>query len=464
MVRRFGGRHRGTIFEKLAAVRQRESVAEYVREFEILVAQADGVTEEQLLGYFFAGLQEELRDLVRPYDPRDLLTAMERARDVEQSGLVSRVIKGGAGSKGGPTWGKYAVSGGTVASTEIYRGPSGGRTSSNGGMGQKKEATTRTAGSKIESTSGGGGLNCGVRTLPYSKYLKRREEGRCFHYGGPYSPGHRCAERSFKVMIMGADDDEEDAETMEEAEQCCMELSVYSAEGVTQSNTMKLAGWVRERRIIVLIDSGASHNFISAHLVDELRLEKEETPPYRVCLGDGQRKETQGCCKGLSVALEGAEVREDFYIFDLGGVDVVLGVAWLAKLGEIRVDWKKMTLKYGSADAEVVIRGDNTLMKKLITPEMLQKEAEIETVAVVWSLNKAETAEGQLREEDLTIMQKQNLEEILQEFEVVFEEVQGLPPTRRVDHQITLKEGTEPVNVRPYRYPHLMKTEIEKQV
>lgn len=53
MVKRFGGRHRGTIFEKLAAVLQKGSVEEYVQELEIPVAHATGVTKEQLLGYFF---------------------------------------------------------------------------------------------------------------------------------------------------------------------------------------------------------------------------------------------------------------------------------------------------------------------------------------------------------------------------------------------------------------------------
>lgn len=57
-------------------------------------------------------------------------------------------------------------------------------------------------------------------------------------------------------MIMGADDNEEEAETGEEPQQRCMELPVYSAEGITQSNTMKLAGWIRDRRIVVLIDTG----------------------------------------------------------------------------------------------------------------------------------------------------------------------------------------------------------------
>ena len=52
----------------------------------------------------------------------------------------------------------------------------------------------------------------------------------------------------------------------------------------------------------------------------------------------------------------------------------------------------------------------------------------------------------------------------MQEFSDLFTEPMGLPPTREVDHDITLKEGTEPINVRPYKYTHYQKNEIEKQV
>ncbi|KAG9450237.1 hypothetical protein H6P81_010202 [Aristolochia fimbriata] len=40
----------------------------------------------------------------------------------------------------------------------------------------------------------------------------------------------------------------------------------------------------------------------------------------------------------------------------------------------------------------------------------------------------------------------------------------GLPPARSHDHQITLLPNTPTVNVRPYRYPHAHKTEIETVV
>lgn len=40
----------------------------------------------------------------------------------------------------------------------------------------------------------------------------------------------------------------------------------------------------------------------------------------------------------------------------------------------------------------------------------------------------------------------------------------GLPPMRQIDHKNQLKEGTGPINVRPYRYLHAQKNEIEKLV
>lgn len=53
---------------------------------------------------------------------------------------------------------------------------------------------------------------------------------------------------------------------------------------------------------------------------------------------------------------------------------------------------------------------------------------------------------------------------LLQNFQGVFTEPQGLPPRRSHDHGIPLKEGAQPVCVRPYRYACFQKDEFEKIV
>jgi hypothetical protein len=48
-------------------------------------------------------------------------------------------------------------------------------------------------------------------------------------------------------------------------------------------------------------------------------------------------------------------------------------------------------------------------------------------------------------------------------FQLVFAEPTSLPPTRAHDHQIILK-SSQPINVCSYRYPYILKAEIEKLI
>ena len=164
-----------------------------------------------------------------------------------------------------------------------------------------------------------------------------------------------------------------------------MELSLFSAGGLTQNNTMKLQGDINGRKVLILIDSGASPNFVSAQF-DIIGINGRRYPPYCVRLGDGHKKQTQGCCKGVELNLEDHVVKKTFFLFELGGVDVILGVEWLASLGEVKVNWNTLTMSFNVARKVVHILGDPTLTKRIVTPQALLKETEIEAVSLVWEL------------------------------------------------------------------------------
>lgn len=57
-----------------------------------------------------------------------------------------------------------------------------------------------------------------------------------------------------------------------------------------------------------------------------------------------------------------------------------------------------------------------------------------------------------------------DVQTLLEEFKSVFQIPENLPPPRGFDHHIHLLPNATPVNVRPYRYPHYKKTEMEKMV
>lgn len=92
---------------------------------------------------------------------------------------------------------------------------------------------------------------------------------------------------------------------------------------------MKLRGLLNGTAILVMIDSGASYNFLSQELAEKLNLPVNTSAGFRVCLGDGRCSPILGKCSNLTLSLGRCSVTTDFYVFGLGGIDAILGVEWL---------------------------------------------------------------------------------------------------------------------------------------
>ena len=101
---------------------------------------------------------------------------------------------------------------------------------------------------------------------------------------------------------------------------------------------MKLEGYLQEVPILLLIDSEASHNYLTKELVILLDLPISETKQYVISLWDGSKRTSQGMCEGLVIKVGKNSLRLDAYILDLGGIDVILGVEWLETLGLVKSD------------------------------------------------------------------------------------------------------------------------------
>lgn len=98
---------------------------------------------------------------------------------------------------------------------------------------------------------------------------------------------------------------------------------------------------------MVLLDCGRSHIFISQELINRCELPKEATLPCAVELGDGHKVRCQGKCQELILEVQGQQIQQDFFVFLLSGVDIVLGFEWLASIAEVRADFGNPGLTIG---------------------------------------------------------------------------------------------------------------------
>ncbi|XP_052203652.1 uncharacterized protein LOC127808947 [Diospyros lotus] len=319
-------------------------------------------------------------------------------------------------------------------------------------------------------------LVSGKQSTPPFKRLRenelqaKRAKGLCFRCDEKYSIGHRCKNKELQVMVIyeeergeeeGTKPDEameasgEWEDTVKEGEM--VELSLNSVVGLTPPQTMKIKGTIEGQEVIVLIDNGASHNFIVADLVQKLGLVRMPTRGYGVIMGSGMAIQGAGVCKRVPLLLQNVKIVEDFLPLELGSSNVILGMKWLATLGETQVDWGSLIMRFKVGDTAITLHGDPSLSKTLVTMKSMMKAFRKGGEGVLLEL-------GCLTAEAVEVDIPDSLQEVLSDFEAVFEEPRGLPPHRRRDHTITLQPGVPPVSVRPYRYPHLLKIEIEKLV
>jgi len=219
-------------------------------------------------------------------------------------------------------------------------------------------------------------------------------------------------------------------------------------------STLRLEASINGVFVVVLVDSGASHNFIFPHVVAALGLEMENEKPIGVQLGDGHKIPTLGRCKPVTIQFGNFHTVVIPHVLELGGLDMILGVAWLQEFGKVTFDWKNRVISFNWMGYPVELQGQKT-----------ERRCQIEMVASLQSLMAQRTQKNYLGiDRGLSITQLNEVQQVLSTFQEIFKEPKGLPLARKISHGIELYKEVGPVSVRPYKYPYHHKEEIEKQV
>ncbi|PNY13745.1 hypothetical protein L195_g010411 [Trifolium pratense] len=140
-----------------------------------------------------------------------------------------------------------------------------------------------------------------------------------------------------------------------------LQLSLQSREGLTTNKSFNVWAEKDGRKVMTLIDTRATSNFISAKLVKEVGIELEGAPIYVIEVRTGERVRNRGVCKELNFKILGVAFQQNIFLMELGGIEMVLGIDWLASLGDIEASFKKLILKWENEGNSFSIQGDPAL-------------------------------------------------------------------------------------------------------
>ena len=110
------------------------------------------------------------------------------------------------------------------------------------------------------------------------------------------------------------------------------------------------------------------------------------------------------------------------------------------------------------------LQGDCELVPEQAQLHCIRRMVATNSIAEVYSLQLMEPDVVPKSMLDLPVTMEPELALLLHTYSVVFDTPSSLPPQRSHDHSIPLLSGSQPVKVKPYRYPHSQKEEIERLV
>lgn len=204
------------------------------------------------------------------------------------------------------------------------------------------------------------------------------------------------------------------------------------------------------------MDGGSTHNFIQQELVTQLNLPCRDTSfPLRVMVGNDQHLQCTSVCEEILIGIQFAQFTVDLHVLPISSANMVLGVQWLKSLGLVLTGYNTICMQFFHDCRVVELKGDKEFTLNLVTPSQFRRLSRTQATGLYCHIS--------LLSKEITAPQDLHpaIQSLITKFKLLFQQPSTLPSERDTDHHIHLLPQSTSVNVRPYRYPHFQKCEIE---
>lgn len=166
-----------------------------------------------------------------------------------------------------------------------------------------------------------------------------------------HSHNHVC-KRLF--LLDGAVEDKEDIpEPFEAGAIEGAHFSFHAITGVRFSDTMQIHIELGDTSLVMLLDSGSMHNFISEAMAHRMGLPLQHRQGLTAMVTNGERVSCLGIIHQAAFTIDGDVFFADPFVLPYAGYVVVLGTQWLTTLGPILYDFNARTMTFKQRGREV---------------------------------------------------------------------------------------------------------------
>jgi hypothetical protein len=102
-------------------------------------------------------------------------------------------------------------------------------------------------------------------------------------------------------------------------------ISLHALTGFSAPQTLKLIGYIKNRKFIILVDSGSTHNFIHRCIAQEVNCYIYVINNFQIMIANGVSMKCGVICENMRLQIGQYHLKSHMFSIDMGGCDFVLG-------------------------------------------------------------------------------------------------------------------------------------------
>jgi hypothetical protein len=177
-----------------------------------------------------------------------------------------------------------------------------------------------------------------IPKLTRAEMDERKLKGLCYNCDDKYFSRHKCKEQNI-CMAISEDFSEEDVEAplvsvSPEPTDITPPSDPPKVEPVISLNyltdfcapqTLKIIGYIKHRKVIILVDGGSTHNFIHHRISQETSCYIGAVNHFQIIIANGRSMKCGGHCENVCLQIGEYHLKYHMFSIDMGGYDIVLG-------------------------------------------------------------------------------------------------------------------------------------------
>ncbi|KAK3124680.1 hypothetical protein QOZ80_7BG0590560 [Eleusine coracana subsp. coracana] len=134
-------------------------------------------------------------------------------------------------------------------------------------------------------------------------------------------------------------------------------LSLNAISGTDDGDTIRVRALLQNKVMLLLVDSGSSHSFISSALLQKSGIIPEQADLVLVKVANGQTMVSGHMLKGLQWWSQGHTFTADVRVLPLEAYDAILGMDWVKLHSPMTCHWDIKLLEFMDGGIGVKLQG-----------------------------------------------------------------------------------------------------------